>query len=300
MMNYKNIFPTREFRFLILRLLSFVPDRLMLTLQYYIKNGRRLNWNNPQRFTEKLQLYKVKYRNPLMGVCVDKYEVRRYVKQCGLEYILNKIYGVYDRAEDIDFSKFPSKVVLKTTDGGGGNNVLLIQDKAKIDEARIKQKLNSWLNVKNINPGREWAYTQIKRSRIIAEQFIDSANENGLIDYKFFCFSGKPYVCQIISGRFSEEHIDFYDMDWNRLVGLVGLNPQATNSSIEWPRPQNFGCMVEIAKTLSGDFPFVRVDLYNVEGRIYFGELTFYPASGYGFFKPDSFDFDLGKQFNLT
>lgn len=300
-MDYKKIFPGRKFRFVLLRLLSFVPDRFMLALQYYIKSGRNLNWRNPQRFTEKIQLYKAKYRNPLMGICVDKYEVREYVEQCGLGNVLNEIYGVYDRAEEIDFSKFPPSVVLKTTDGGGGNNVLLIHDRFKIDEAQVRHLLNSWLNVKSINPGREWAYTQMKKSRIIAEKFISPINENGLIDYKFFCFSGRPYVCQIISNRFSnKEHIDFYDMNWNRLVGLVGLNEQATNSSIDWPMPVCFDKMVEIARILSGNFPFVRVDLYNVGGQIYFGELTFYPASGYGSFNPDSFDFELGKQFDIT
>lgn len=126
------------------------------------------------------------------------------------------------------------------------------------------------------------------------------SNIYNLTDYKFFCFNGEPVICQVISERYSNEHIDFYDTNWKRLDGVVGLNPKATNSADGFPKPRNLDKMLEVARVLSQDFPFVRVDLYNVNGKIYFGELTFYPSSGYGCFNPDSFDFKLGELFKIA
>lgn len=275
----------------------------MLALQYWLISHRWPDLKSPKRFTEKIQWYKIHYRNPLLLQCVDKYAVQKYVeKKMGGRTILNDLYQLCDTADKIDFTSLPDRFVIKTTDGGNGDNVLIVKDKKSLDIAKTIRKVNSWRNKKYYVVSREWAYKGAKKSQIIVERYLeDKGNaEGGLNDYKFFCFSGKPYVCQIISDRFSEEHIDFYDMDWNRLVGLVGLNPQATNSPKDWPKPKNFERMVEIARILSADFPFVRVDLYNIDGKIYFGELTFYPASGYGSFRPDSFDFELGEQFDIT
>lgn len=128
---------------------------------------------------------------------------------------------------------------------------------------------------------------------------IKILNNFNLADYKFYCFNGQPVVCQLISDRFTEEHIDFYDLEWKRLDGVVGLNQKAKNSPHYHNKPKNLDQMIDLAKRLSEDFPYVRVDLYNINGEIYFGELTFYPGSGYGSFTPDSFDYKLGKLFSI-
>lgn len=280
-----------------------MSDNLMLSIQYYLISHRWPNLKSPKRFTEKVQYYKMYYRNPVMLQCVDKFAVRKYVEEkMGNDAILNKLYQVCNSADEIDFSALPNKFVVKTTDGGNGDNVLIVKNKMDLDIPKTIRLINSWRNKKYYVVSREWAYKGARKSQIIVEKFLEDevVPGNALVDYKFFCFSGEPYVCQIISDRFSNEHIDFYDMNWNRLIGLIGLNANATNSPSEFPKPKNFDKMIEAARKLSVDFPFVRVDLYNINGTIYFGELTFYPASGYGSFKPDSFDLELGKRFDLA
>lgn len=300
-MNYKNIFTSRQLRFAILKNLHWIPDNVMLRLQYRLKMGFWPDFKHPKRFTEKLQIYKMKYRNPLMPICVDKYRVREYVKSKGLESILNELYGVYDKAEDIPFDKLPNDYVIKTTDGSGGNNILLVRNSSELNIAHTINTVNSWLGVKDINAGREWAYTVSETSRIIVEALIKS--DTDLLDYKFFCFSGRAYICQVISNRFTNETIDFFDLNWkhrDNLVGFLDANSRIGNSRIDIHCPPNFTQMIKIAETLSADFPFVRVDLYNVNGLIYFGELTFYPASGYGYFTQDDFDYELGALLDLN
>ena len=195
-MDYKKIFKNQQLRFSILKALSFVSDSTMLSWQYRIKTGRKLNLKNPIRYTEKIQLYKMYYRNPDLPICVDKYEVRSYVSKKGLSHILNILYGVYDVAEDINFKDLPDRFVIKTTDGGGGQNILMCHQKAELDIPKTILDVNSWLNKKDIDPGREWAYTRMKKSRIIVEKLLEDPEkpEAGIQDYKFFCFSGKPLV----------------------------------------------------------------------------------------------------------
>lgn len=297
--NYKKVIKNQKIRLKILSLLRFIPDSLMLKIQYRIKMGRVLNFQSTQRYSEKIQLYKMYYRNPLLGVCVDKYKVREYVKSKGLNKILNNIYGVYDDANDIDFLSLHSKFVIKTTDGGGGDNVLICTNKEELDIHKTVLLVNSWLNKKNINAGREWAYTQIEKSRIIIEEYLENPihPKEGIQDYKFFCFSGKPFMVCVDSNRFIQHQRNIYDINWNKLN--ISFNDYPF-SSAPCKKPKNYDQMLYIVKLLSEDFPHVRVDLYNVDGKIYFGELTFYPSSGYCFFSPDSFDFELGKQFDIS
>jgi hypothetical protein len=150
-MNYKAIIPSQNIRFHILKLLRFVPDKIMLSLQYYIKMGKMCNFRRPTTWTEKLQLYKMLYRNPLLGTCVDKYMVREYITKKGLADNLVKLYGVYGNANEIDFETLPSQFILKTTDGGGGSNVIIVRDKSLLDISSLRKKLNSWINIKDIN-----------------------------------------------------------------------------------------------------------------------------------------------------
>ena len=298
-MDYKKYVSTQEARFRILRVLSFVPDRIMLSLQYRVKLGRWPDLKHPNRFTEKLQVYKMKYRNPLMAVCVDKYAVREYVEQCGLGSILNDLLGVYDSPQELNFEMLPHQFVLKTTDGGGGNNVLLVKDKSRLDEHQARQVLNSWMNVKDVNPGREWAYTQMRKSRIIAERYLkDSNRKDGSIDdYKFLCYGGKFHYLWVDKDRYSNHHRGFWDQDLHFLHGVESDHPTFVNPPA---LPENITEMIGIAEKLSNPFPFARVDLYNIMGKILFGEITFYPWSGYVQFNPDAFDFDLGEYFDLN
>ncbi|MBQ8058632.1 MAG: carbonic anhydrase [Prevotella sp.] len=293
-MNYKKIIKSQQLRFKILRLLSWVPDSVMLRIQYRIKMGIWPDFKHPKRFTEKLQLYKMKYRNPVMPQCVDKYEVRKYIEKKGLSDTLVNLYGVWDNANDIDFNSLPNSFILKTTNGGGGENVIIVSDKANEDTESIKKRLDSWLNKNSGNAGREWAYTGIKKSRIIAEGLLinEKCPEAGIEDFKIFCFDGKPFCVQVDSGRFESHHQNFYDMEWKSL-GVHCTYPEGEGID----KPTGFDEMKRLASRLSADFPFVRVDLYNVGGKTYFGELTFYPSSGYGKFTPDDFDFELGSYF---
>lgn len=265
----------------------------MLKLQYRIKMGFKLNLANPQRFTEKLQWYKIHYRNKLMGICVDKYEVRNYVESKGLDNTLNKLYCVCSDPDEIDFAALPDRFVIKTTDGGGGENIFICRDKSSLDVPQLKKTLLSWKDKKNVNPGREWAYTLIKQSRYIVEEYLENEvnPEAGISDYKFFCFNGKPHCIAYDIDRYIGHKRNFYDIEWNNLH--VSTDCDTFDDNLV-PRPEGLEDMFKVAEILSKDFPFVRVDLYYIKGKVYFGELTFYPWSGYVKFSPQEFDYKLG------
>lgn len=297
-MNYKRVIKSQKLRHNLLKLFSFLPDKLMLKIQYRIKLSRRLNLDNPQRYTEKLQLYKLYYRDDRLPVAVDKFKVREFVEEKGLGKILNKLLGVYDTGENIDFSVLPDKFVIKTNDGGGGDNIIICRDKEALDKNEAVKKINSWLNKKNINAGREWAYTQIPNSLIIVEEFLENKSnpEGGLEDFKIFCFNGRPFCVVHDGDRFIGHKRNFYNLNWENLH----IGSDCENFPSDSPKPELFEEMMEISKILSEGFPFVRVDLYQANNKVYFGELTFYPWSGYVQFDPDKFDFELGKQFDVT
>lgn len=297
-MNYKKIFKSQKIRHNLLKMLSFLPDKLMLKIQYRIKLGRNLNLDNPKRYTEKIQLYKLYYRNPSLPVAVDKFEVRKFVEDKGLKNTLNTLLGVFEKAEDVDFSKLPDKFVIKTNDGGGGDNILICKDRDSLDKEGAIKKINSWLNKKNLNLGREWAYTKIPKSLIIVEDFLENESnpEGGLEDYKFFCFDGQPFCVVHDGDRYVGHKRNFYDLRWHNLH----IGSDCANFKNDTPKPELFDEMLEIARKLSEGFPFVRVDLFQANGKVYFGELTFYPWSGYVQFDPDEFDFTLGEQFDVA
>lgn len=296
-MDYKKVIRNAQMRYAILRALSWIPDSLMVQLQYRIKMGFFPNLKSPQRYTEKLQYYKLHYRNPLMHTCVDKYNVREYVRSKGLGDILNDCYGVYKSADEIDFDRLPQSFVLKTTHGGGGRNILIVKDKSKCNIPDIKANLLKWQKEDIGNFGREWAYTGLEK-RIIAEKYIiDNSNSDGSInDYKFLCFNGKFKLLWIDYGRYGDHQRAFYDERLNFVNNLIYGTVQ---KSAYIPLPPKIKEMVNIAEKLAGGFPHARIDLYNIKGEIIFGEITFYPSSGYSTFTPDSFDYELGKHFSL-
>lgn len=296
-MNYKRIIKSRALRVKILSLLSWIPDRLMIPLQYRIHTGRKLNLKNPKRFTEKLQIYKLKYRNPLMLRCTDKFEVRSVVEEMGLGELLIPLIGCYSSVNEIDFDSLPNEFVAKTTDGGGGNQVFVCRDKSTVNVNEFYALLNEWMRAPKTKPaGREWAYENGYPRRIIIEELLTDHKHSDIPDYKFWCFDGEPKYCQVIGGRRTNETIDFFDMEWNHMP-FRGLNKICENSTQEIERPSNFDELKLAAAKLSKGHPFVRVDLYTTGDHSYFGELTFYPASGYGSFTPDTWDESLGELF---
>lgn len=294
-MDYKKIIKSKEKRLKLLKLMDFLPDKFMVKLQYKLSTGRNLNIKEPKRFTEKIQWYKLYYRDPLMVVCSDKYKVRNYVKSKGLENILIPLFGAYDNSSEIIFEELPNKFVLKTTNGSHTN--IICKNKRKLDIEQTKNSLDDWLGAWDGKVGREWAYHDIE-PKIICEKYLESDINDDLVDYKFFCFNGKPSHLYVISERFSIEgaKLGIYDLEFNKLpYKRVDILEQTKPDK----KPKNFDEMVEIAKVLSEDFPHVRVDLYNINGEIYFGELTFYNGSGYKGYDPDGFDFLIGEKFEL-
>jgi len=293
MNGYKKFIP-KKMRFAILRALRFIPDKPMLKLQYRIKTGRKLNLKNPKRYTEKLQWYKLYYRNEKMPICVDKYRVREYIEEKGLSDILVKLYAVYERPEEINLSELPDRFVLKTTNGSGTN--IICRDKSTLDEAELREKIKTYFKQSSASAGREWAYGKVGRKIIVEELLEDSTTADGSIcDYKFLCFGGNPEYVVYDVDRFAGHKRNIYDTEWNDLH-IASDCPCADKS---YEKPETLGKMLEIAKILSEDFPAVRVDLYSIEGKIYFGELTFFPWSGYVKYNPDSFDFEMGEKFVL-
>lgn len=290
---------TRKIKYIIAKLLFFIPDSLMLRIQYRILLKRSLNLKNPKRFTEKIQYYKAYYRNPDMLCCVDKYLVREFVKErLGTAKYLNTLYQVCNRADQIDFDALPNKFVIKTTDGGNGDNVLICIDKLSLDRRKVAKLVNSWRNKQYYLISREWAYQGAKQSMIIVEQYLESdENKDGSIDdYKFLCFDGKFHYLWLDKDRYSNHKRGF----WNKELHFLG-NVKSDQPTFETTvvLPANIDEMILIAEKLSNGFPFARIDLYNIKGKIYFGEITFYPWSGYVQYTPDNFDYELGACFNI-
>lgn len=292
-MDYKKIFKNKEIRFRILSMLRFIPDKYMLQLQYGIKNNRKLNLKTPQRYTEKIQWYKLYYRNPIMQQCADKFAVREYVKAKGLGYILNELYAVFANVNDISFENLPEKFVLKLSNGSGTN--LFCADKNKYDLKNVQHEFKTYIAQRKAAAGREWVYNGTK-SLIVAERYLEEPGQKGLVDYKIFCFGGKPEYIICVGGRHTDNyHHVIYDASWSKQDVQVG----GSLANVTYPKPDKLEEMLRIARILSEDFPAARVDLYLVQEQIYFGEITFFPWSGYMDFKPDSFDFELGKKFVL-
>lgn len=260
---------------------------------YYSYTKEEANLQNPQKFSEKLQWYKINHKDPLMQKCADKVAVREYVKSKGYEMLLNDLYGVYQKVSEIPFDTLPKQYVMKTSHGSA--QIIIVKDKDKLNIFESKMMLWSWLHQDIYWCGREWVYKDIPR-RIVVEKYLE--DESGdLTDYKFFCFNGKPKFMQLEIGRFSDNHYrNFYDMDWKLLPFGKGL---PYNDKVDVPKPLMFEQMKKIASDLCKDFQFVRVDLYQANGKIYFGELTFFPAGGMPNFKPPEYDQIVGDLWDI-
>ena len=281
---------------------GWLPDKTYLQLLYRFKMGHRLDLNHPKTFTEKIQWLKLYNRRPEYTLMVDKYAVKKYVADIiGEKYIIPTL-GVWNKPEDIDWDALPNEFVLKTTHGGGSGGVVICKDKKTFDRNKAILTLRDSMNSDIYRSLREWPYKDVKK-RVLAEKYMapkDMVNNPiyDLSDYKFFCFNGEPKYCQVIRDRHSKESIDFYDMNW-RHQEFVGLNPIASNGINPVPRPLLLDDMICICHKLSENMKFVRIDMYVIDNRIYFGEITFYPASGMGLFNPDKWNEELGNLISL-
>lgn len=283
-------------------LLFWLSDELYLKLRFRFQMGYWPDLDNPKTFQEKINWLKLHDRNPRYTKMVDKYAVKEYVaNKIGHEFIIPTL-GVWEKPEDIDFDSLPEQFVLKTTHGGGSGGVVICKDKETFDRNKAILILRASMRSDIYRNLREWPYKDVKR-RVLAEKYMapkDMVNNPiyDLSDYKFFCFNGEPKYCQVIRDRHFKETIDFYDMDWNHQE-FVGLNSLARNGCTPVDRPEHLEEMIKVCKKLSRDIPFVRVDLYVVDDKEYFGELTFYPASGLGHFSPEDWNSYLGKMLTL-
>lgn len=259
------------------KILSSISPTLCSKWIYKKTQGKKLNLENPQLFNEKLMWLKLKKynNNELVTECADKYMVRNYIKSCGCEEILNEIIRVYDNVDDINFEELPNEFVLKCNHAAGYN--IICKNKKELDVLETKKQLKKWLKDDYWKQYAEVNYKNIHK-KIICEKYLENKSKTDLEDYKFYCFNGKAQFVMICIGRNTSEKTQYYfmDKDWKIMkINAYGLNAPE-NLNIE--KPANIREMFNYAEKLSKTFPFVRVDLYNVDGKIYFGELTFTPA----------------------
>ncbi len=272
-----------------------IPDRAYLRLKYRASMGKKLNLNAPQTYNEKLQWMKLYDRNPAYTPLVDKYAVKEIVAETiGEEYIIPTL-GVWDRVEDIDFDALPDQFVLKCTHDSGG--LVICPDKSKLDIEKAKKTLQKALKSNFYFLGREWPYKNVK-PRILAEAYMEDKVTGELRDYKFFCFNGEVKALFIASDRQKpgeEVKFDFFNIDFEHLDFRQG-HP---NAAVPPKKPETFDQMRRLAEELSQGLPQVRVDFYEVDGKTYFGELTFFHHNGMTPFDPEEWDYTFGEWIEL-
>ena len=281
---------------LLKRYFTWLPDKLYIQLMFFIKMGYMPNFQDPQTFNEKLQWLKLYYRKPEFTMMVDKYAVKDYVASViGQEYIIPTL-GLWDRPEDIEWDKLPSQFVLKTTHGGGNTGVVICKDKSTFDKDNAILRLKLSMKQDIYKTLKEWPYKNVKR-RIIAEQYVEpDSKTHDLPDYKFFCFDGEVKALFVGTERQSGDvKFDYYDSEFNHL-DLIQLHPM---SGRNLQKPAAFEEMKKLASKLSKGIPHVRIDLYDVNGKIYCGEITFFHHGGVVPFHPNKWDYVFGGWINL-
>lgn len=255
-----------------------MPDEEYIKRMFKARMGRELDLANPKTLNEKLQWLKLYYRKPEYTVMVDKYKVRQYIaEKLGEEYLI-PIVGVWNNPDDIDFDALPDKFVLKCNHNSG-LGMCICKDKSKLDVEKVKEGLRKGIKQDYFLSGREWPYKDVER-KIICEQFMQDDDSEGLTDYKFFCFGGKADCVMVCLDRATgDTKFYFFDRAWN----LLRYNIRGKNApeGFTVPKPDNMDEMFDIAEKLSEGLPFSRIDLYSVGGKIYFGEITFFPDNGF-------------------
>ena len=273
---------------LLKKMSHFIPDKLYVSVRYKMRLGYWPNLKNPQTFNEKMQWIKLYDRNPEYTVMVDKYAVKEYIaEKIGEDYLIPTL-GVWDYFEDIDFDRLPDKFVLKCTHNSGG--LVLCQDKSELDMEAARKKINASLKENYFWHSREWPYKNV-RPRIIAEKYMENTDGTAINDYKIQCFGGEPDNILVCVDRYSDSGVKYhyFDKEWKYLpyCPYEGISEDQINIGC----PERLSEMLEIAKKLSEGIPQLRVDLYEIGGKVYFGELTFFSSSG--------FDTDITKEADL-
>ena len=262
---------------------------------YKIKTGKSLNLENPKTYTEKLQWLKLYDHRPEYTLMQDKYLIRDYVsKTIGDEYLI-PLLGVWESANDIDFEVLPNQFVLKCNHDCA--SVVICRNKKTLNFEETRMKLDFCLKNNYYKSAREWAYKDIK-PLIIAEKYMSNHNEKTLTDYKFFCCSGKAKMVLLASGEAhtDERRLDYFDMSFNHLPITRG---SMNGTGVKWRKPDDFDLLIQMAEKIAGNFPFIRVDFYIVEGHPYFGEIAFYPSAGLSEFSPREWEERVGSWIEL-
>ena len=270
-------------------------DEKYLKFLYKLKTGKKLNLSNPTLLNEKMQWLKLNDRKDIYCQMVDKFEVKKIVSEkIGKDYII-PTFGVWENFEEIDFSKLPEKFIIKCTHDSGGN--VICHSKLSFDIEKARKKINKAMKKNYFFIGREWPYKDVK-PRIIVEQLLEDCEQTEIIDYKFFCFNGIPQVMYISKGMDNHDtaQMSFFDMNYN-LLDLKRSDYKILEQIPE--KPKNFDKMIEFSKLLSVNIPHVRCDWYEINGRLYFGELTFFTCSGYIPFEDEKWNKKMGNMLKL-
>lgn len=272
-----------------------LSDAQYLKRMYKARLGKNLNLDSPQTFNEKLQWLKLYDRKQEYTMMVDKYKVREYIAAQLGEELLIPLLGVWNDPDEIDFDKLPNQFVLKCNHNSG-LGMCICKDKSKLDIEHVKAELRKGLLQDYYLTGREWPYKDVPR-KIIAEKYMNDSNTPDLLDYKFMCFNGQVRCSFVCSDRFGKDglKVTFFDRDWN----VLPFERHYPKCKDKIEKPSTYEKMVEYAERLSKGNPFVRVDFYEIDKKIYFGELTFFPGSGMEEFSPESADAELGSWIKL-
>ena len=277
-------------------ILKLMSDKLYLKMLYRLNLGKKLDFENPNTFNEKLQWLKIYDRNPQYTQMVDKYEVKKYIEnKIGAEHVIPTL-GIWNSFDEIDFDLLPNQFVLKCTHCGG---VYICKDKSTWNTKEIAKKINISLRKNYFWHVREWPYKNVL-PRIIAEEYIandeQEYKDNSLIVYKVFCFGGEPYLLQVIQNdKRKDETIDYFDTEWN----LLDLKQNFPNSKVHLEKPQQLSRMLELSRNLSQGMAFLRVDWYIKNETLLFSEFTFYSDAGMAKFEPADWDEKLGEMIDL-
>lgn len=278
----------------ILKKMKFLPPETYIPIYYEYYLGKKLDLKNPIEFNQKIQWLKTYYHPDILTKLVDKYSVRDYVKEKVGEQYLNELIAVYDKAAQVNFDELPDQFVIKGVHGFHFN--LIVKDKSKLNRKKALFLMNKWMNKNQYyRGGFEWAYKNVP-PRLIAEKFLKEMDKDVILDYKFFCFNGEPKFVQVDVERGINDQRAFYDLDWNKLE-FYNKENKVYPGEIE--QPENFENMLYVAKTLADKFPFVRVDLYSINNKTIFGEMTFYPSDGRKDFHPLKYNKILGDYIKL-
>ena len=289
--------PLKALGAIVVRCNFFFPDdELYLKLLFRLYMGKRLNLKRPQTYSEKLQWLKLHDRKPEYTQMVDKITAKEYVASIiGRDYIIPTL-GIWKSFDEIDFSTLPDQFVLKTNNGGGGGGIAICKNKATFNKKNAEKKLMRSMKSNLYRTLREWPYKNVKPC-IIAEKYMEDSISKDLKDYKFFCFNGSMEFFDIDIDRFIEHRSNYYDRNGNFLPFGKTYCPPDYTKKIEMPK--NLDKMIELAETISHNTVLSRIDFYEIDGQVYFGEITFYPGSGFSPLTDEKWDYKLGDMIDL-